>query len=101
MLCVDDPVVRELLPEVTRQVITYGFAEDADYRVSDMQGEGLATRFLVHRPGGASALPITLNMPGTASRSQRQNGRRIADMTSALASAACRVAMPVPAGNHS
>jgi UDP-N-acetylmuramate--alanine ligase len=65
VLCVDDPVIRELLPEVTRQVITYGFAEDADYRVSDMQGEGLATRFLVHRPGGASALPITLNMPGT------------------------------------
>ena len=65
VLCVDDPVIRALLPEVTRQVITYGFAEDADYRVSDMQGEGLATRFLVHRPGGASALPITLNMPGT------------------------------------
>ena len=65
VLCVDDRVIRALLPEVTRQVITYGFAEDADYRVSDMQGEGLATRFLVHRPGGASELPITLNMPGT------------------------------------
>ena len=65
VLCIDDPVIRELLQEVTRQVITYGFAEDADYRISDMQGQGLATQFLVHRPDGASALPITLNMPGT------------------------------------
>ena len=27
VLCLDDPVIRELLPEVSRQVITYGFAE--------------------------------------------------------------------------
>lgn len=65
VLCIDDPVIRELLPEVSRQVITYGFAEDADYRISDMQGQGLATSFVVHRPGAAAALPITLNMPGT------------------------------------
>jgi UDP-N-acetylmuramate--alanine ligase len=64
VLCIDDPVIRELLPEVSRQVITYGFAEDADYRISDMQGQGLATSFVVHRPG-AAALPVTLNMPGT------------------------------------
>ncbi len=63
VLCVDDPVIRELLPEVSRQVITYGFAEDADYRVSDMQGQGLTTTFTVHRPG-ADALAVTLNMPG-------------------------------------
>jgi hypothetical protein len=25
-------MVRAMLPEVTRQVITYGFAEDADFR---------------------------------------------------------------------
>ena len=65
VLCIDDPVIRDLLPEVSRQVITYGFAEDADYRISDMQGQGLATRFVVHRPGAALALPVTLNMPGT------------------------------------
>jgi UDP-N-acetylmuramate--alanine ligase len=65
VLCVDDPVIRELLPEVTRQVITYGLAEDADYRISHVVREGLTTRFLVHRPGGAPTLPINLNMPGS------------------------------------
>jgi UDP-N-acetylmuramate--alanine ligase len=65
VLCLDDPVIRELLPEVTRQVITYGFAEDADYRISAVEKAGLATRFLLHRPGGQEPLAISLNMPGT------------------------------------
>ncbi len=65
VLCVDDPVIRELLPEVARQVITYGIAEDADYRVDEVEKAGLATRFVVRRPGGQSALAVNLNMPGT------------------------------------
>jgi UDP-N-acetylmuramate--alanine ligase len=64
VLCIDDPVVREMLPEVTRQVITYGFAEDADYRITDMNPNGLTTAFVVQRPGDASPLAINLNMPG-------------------------------------
>ena len=63
VLCIDDPVIRELLPEVSRQVITYGFAEDADFRISDMQRIGLMTEFTINRPG-AKPLPVTLNMPG-------------------------------------
>jgi len=65
VLCIDDPVIRDLLPEVSRQVLTYGFAEDADYRIDSVAKEGLATRFTVHRPGDGSALSVTLNMPGT------------------------------------
>jgi len=65
VLCIDDPVVRSLVPEISRQVITYGFAEDADYRIGDMRRNGLTTAFVVQRPGGASPLPINLNMPGT------------------------------------
>jgi UDP-N-acetylmuramate--alanine ligase len=64
VLCIDDPVIRELLPEVTRQAVTYGFADDADYRITAMQGAGLTTRFVVQRPGGKADLPVTLNMPG-------------------------------------
>ena len=65
VLCIDDPVVRELLPEVSRQVITYGFSQDADYRISDMNRDGLTTGFLVHKPDAAVPLQIKLNMPGT------------------------------------
>jgi UDP-N-acetylmuramate--alanine ligase len=64
VLCIDDPVVRGMLPEITRQVITYGFAEDADYRISDMCRNGLTTAFVVQRPAGASPLSVNLNMPG-------------------------------------
>lgn len=64
VLCVDDLVIREMLPEVSRQIITYGFADDADYRIDDMQREGLTTRFTVHRPGDMAPLEVSLNMPG-------------------------------------
>lgn len=39
-MCVDDPVIRELLPRVGRQTTTYGFSEDADVRVEDYQQIG-------------------------------------------------------------
>lgn len=65
VLCIDDHVVREMLPEIARQVITYGFAEDADYRITDMQPNGMMTAFTVHRPGDVSPIRVTLNMPGT------------------------------------
>jgi UDP-N-acetylmuramate--alanine ligase len=53
-----------LLPEVARQVITYGFAEEADYRIDQVEKLGASTRFTVHRPGGQPALVLNLNMPG-------------------------------------
>ena len=65
VLCVDDPVIRELLPEVTRQVITYGLSGDADYRIDEIDKAGLVTRFVVHRPGSQEPLAVELNMPGT------------------------------------
>ncbi|CAA0109922.1 UDP-N-acetylmuramate--L-alanine ligase [Halioglobus japonicus] len=65
VLCIDDPVLREMLPDITRQVFTYGFADDADYRITSMERHGMTTAFDVHRPGDASPLAINLNMPGT------------------------------------
>ncbi|GAB5453330.1 MAG: UDP-N-acetylmuramate--L-alanine ligase [Halioglobus sp.] len=65
VLCIDDPVVRAMLPDVTRQVITYGLSEDADYRISNLAGDGLRTRFDVLRPDDNEPLAIELNMPGT------------------------------------
>lgn len=64
VLCVDDPVVAALVPELSCTVVTYGFSEQADYRIVDCCGEGLSTRFTVRRPGDSSPLPVSLNMPG-------------------------------------
>ncbi|HAV68398.1 MAG TPA: UDP-N-acetylmuramate--L-alanine ligase, partial [Alcanivorax sp.] len=63
VLCVDDPVVRKLLPRVNRQVIRYGFSDDADLRAENVRQTGMSTAFRVVRTEG-EPLEITLNMPG-------------------------------------
>lgn len=64
VLCIDDPVVRALEDEVGRPLIGYGFDASADYRIVEFEPAGLQTRFVVQRPSGNDALPVTLNMPG-------------------------------------
>ncbi|MGC9462216.1 UDP-N-acetylmuramate--L-alanine ligase [Vibrio genomosp. F10] len=63
IVCIDDPVVRELIPRISRQVITYGFSEDADVRLENYQQNGQQGKFTVVRKGKAN-LDITLNIPG-------------------------------------
>lgn len=64
VMCVDDPIVREVMPEVSRSIVTYGFSEDADYRASDLRQDGMYTHFTVTRPGEHESLDVTLTMPG-------------------------------------
>ncbi len=63
VLCLDDPVVADLLPELTRPSLTYGTAPEADYRIVNVQPKGLTTAFDVERPGRGN-LSVELNMPG-------------------------------------
>ncbi|CAM2745116.1 UDP-N-acetylmuramate--L-alanine ligase [Vibrio diazotrophicus] len=63
ILCIDDPVVRELIPRISRQVITYGFSEDADVRIENYRQQGQQGQFTVVREGKQN-LDITLNIPG-------------------------------------
>jgi len=63
VLCIDDDEVRRLLPQVTRRVLTYGTAADADLRASNIRQQGLQTHFLV-TPPDSDAFAVTLNMPG-------------------------------------
>ncbi|UTV28081.1 UDP-N-acetylmuramate--L-alanine ligase [Photobacterium atrarenae] len=63
VMCVDDPVVRELLPRVGRQVITYGFAEDADVRLVNYRQQGQQGFFTITRKGKPD-LAVKLNIPG-------------------------------------
>ena len=64
VLCIDDVQVRQILPTVSRRVLTYGFAAEADVRATDIEQQGLQSRFLVHLPGREQPLAVTLNMPG-------------------------------------
>lgn len=64
VLCIDDPVVRELLPSISRPIVTYGFSEDANIRLTGYTHSGMQTQFVVQRPKGLAPLPVTLNLPG-------------------------------------
>ena len=64
VLCSDDPHVREILPQVARPMLTYGFGDDADFRAVDLQCEGRSWRFRACRPGDHEDLQITMQIPG-------------------------------------
>lgn len=64
ILCVDDPVTREIMQQVTRPVVTYGFSEDADIRASNFVQDGLTSSFHVSDREGGEEFDVTLNMPG-------------------------------------
>ena len=63
VLCVDDPVVRELLPQIGRSTLTYGFSEDADVRAINVSQQGMQTYFTVLRRD-CEPLNVSVNMPG-------------------------------------
>ena len=64
VLCLDDPEVRNILPEITRPVTTYGLTNEADVYADGLHQEGSQTHFRVARPQQEEWLEITLNMPG-------------------------------------
>jgi len=64
VMCVDDPVIRDLLVDVARPILTYGFSEDAAYRIKDMRVEQNRSHFVIERPDGLAELNISLNIPG-------------------------------------
>jgi UDP-N-acetylmuramate--alanine ligase len=63
VLCIDDEEVRNLLPQVTRRVITYGTRPEADLRAENIRQSGRQTHFDVVADDGTRT-PVTLNLPG-------------------------------------
>ncbi len=63
IVCVDDENVRDLLSEIERPLITYGFTKEANYHIADFRQEGLQSYFTLTRHG-KDKLDLCLNMPG-------------------------------------
>lgn len=64
ILCIDDPVIREILPEISRPILTYGFSEDADIRASEIHQVQSQISFTVSGKYFKRDLKITLNLAG-------------------------------------
>ncbi len=64
VVCVDDPVVRELIPDIGRPVRTYGIEQDADLFAYDIHHSQGRTSFKVRLPEGGQTLDLELSIPG-------------------------------------
>jgi UDP-N-acetylmuramate--alanine ligase len=82
ILCIDDEHVRGLLDVVSRQFVTYGFSEDADYRIEDVRpgrGRGALHRGAPRRsraPAGAPGHARAPQRPERPGRHRRGHRRR-------------------------
>jgi UDP-N-acetylmuramate--alanine ligase len=84
ILCLDEPNVQAIIPDVKRPIITYGTSAQADLVIGDVSMEGLGSQFrltyrdedlgmfsLIHPPGvhnvrnaaAAAAVALYLNVP--------------------------------------
>ncbi len=63
VLCIDDAHVREILPFVSRPVLSYGVSEDARIRAVDVVADGPRMQFTVLRED-APPMPVVLAAPG-------------------------------------
>lgn len=64
VVCIDDENIRSVLPRISRQFVTYGFSDDADYQALNLTQDGMYTRFTVKRKNGKADLDIRMRMPG-------------------------------------
>ena len=63
VLCADDPNVRDVLPLVSKPIVTYGTTDDCTIRAEAIRHDGGRMRFRATRRGGKS-LDVVLNLPG-------------------------------------
>jgi UDP-N-acetylmuramate--alanine ligase len=66
VVCVDDPSIRDILPQIARPITSYGFSEDAQVRAVNVRAVGAQMHFTVQRKNGIQLpdLDVVLNLPG-------------------------------------
>ena len=65
VLCDEDPNVREIMPQVSKQIVRYGLTASASIRAENVRADGGRMLFdCVRVNGTTSRLPIELNLPG-------------------------------------
>src|SRR6058998_2443090 len=63
ILNLDEAAVQSLIPQVKRRIVTFGTAAPADVRITDVNVEGLGSRFTLRFNGGTME-EFRLNVPG-------------------------------------
>jgi UDP-N-acetylmuramate--alanine ligase len=63
VVCMDDDTVREIMPRISKLIVTYGFHEDAEVRAVNARAVGGHMEFTVIQDGYAP-LDVCVNQPG-------------------------------------
>lgn len=64
VLCMDDPHVKTIIPQINRPILTYDLKKDADVYATNYEQKGTECRFRVYRYGDHSPLDIHLKLAG-------------------------------------
>lgn len=65
VVCIDDANIRQILPRVTKPVMTYGLSEEAKVRAINVRADAGKMHFTVQRINGVTTeMDVTLNLPG-------------------------------------
>ncbi|MFS2032716.1 UDP-N-acetylmuramate--L-alanine ligase [Polaromonas sp. CT11-55] len=66
ILCTDDPAVRDIVPQVSCPITSYGFGEDAQVRAVNVRPVGAQMHFTAQRRNGVTLpdLEVVLNLAG-------------------------------------
>jgi UDP-N-acetylmuramate--alanine ligase len=64
VLCGDDPVICDIIPDIARPILTYGLSDKSDFHAVNVKQSQMKSEFDVIRPGDNKPLHIRLNIPG-------------------------------------
>jgi len=65
IVCIDDPVIKSILPEISRPIITYGLSNDADVHAEEVLADAGKMHFKVTiKHTDVVKKAMTLNLPG-------------------------------------
>lgn len=65
VVCLDDPVIREIICHINRKIITYGFSKDADFCIFNYQQYKGTSSFFILYQRNDTQLFVHLNIPGS------------------------------------
>ena len=91
-LCVDDSGLSDMLGDIARLTRTYGFSEQADYRISRYRQRGLRCAFTLSRPN-APELSLSLQVPGRHNALNAAAAAAVADRYPEIDDAALRAGL--------
>jgi len=64
VMCIDDTGVKEVIPNISKPVLTYGLSEDADLQGCDINQHSATCEFTVRIKATSESFKVHLNMPG-------------------------------------